>query len=81
VGRSPSGRVVECNDVRGKMNLNSFMMKAFIPTDGMRKGQKFFNFLHEVRPDLANGLVEKGIDPFYKDDLLDSAVQFVYDNW
>ncbi len=54
MGRSPSGRVVESYSVRGKMNLNSFMMKAFIPTDGMRKGQKFFNFLHEVRPDLAD---------------------------
>lgn len=37
----------------------------------LRKGQCFFNCLHEINPELADSLLGTENDPFYNDDCLE----------
>lgn len=46
-----------------------------------RRGQFFFNFLYRHRPDIADKLHSTPLDPFYLDDRLDAAINFVRENW
>ena len=46
-----------------------------------RRGQRYFNALSLVRPDLAGQVVGTALDPFYLDDRLPEFMRFVDDNW
>lgn len=47
----------------------------------LRRGQFFFNFLHAVKPALANSMRGRGVDPFYDDRKLDLALTYVAVHW
>lgn len=42
-----------------------------------RRGQAWFNALHELRPDLANEIRGTDIDPFYNDNKLPDAWEWL----
>ena len=46
-----------------------------------RWGQTLFNVLHDVRPDLANGVRGSDIDPFHRDSVASRFLQEVEDRW
>jgi hypothetical protein len=46
-----------------------------------RPGQAFFNALYEKNPHVANLVQQADLDPFYRDENLASAWEFVMDNW
>lgn len=65
------------------MNLWDFLAQwhEFEPESDYRKGQRFFNCLHEANPSLANKLRGQSIDPFHRDEMLRNAIEFVVKNW
>lgn len=67
-----------------KINLWEFLVQwpyAYPDCPEWRKGQRFFNYLEEVHPDLANKLRGTTLDPFHRDDILHRAIEFVTMNW
>jgi hypothetical protein len=48
-----------------------------------REGQRYFNTLHDVRPDLADKVINAFpiVDPFYRDELIASFLGFVGEQW
>lgn len=46
-----------------------------------RLGQNLFNTLHFFRPDLGEKLRCTTIDPFYRDENYDKAVEWISENW
>lgn len=46
-----------------------------------RKGQAYFNTLHEMRPDLSEQVRGSHIDPFYRDEVIENFLSFVGGNW
>lgn len=46
-----------------------------------RLGQAAFNFLYEIRPDLADAVRATEFDPFYNDSKLDKFHQRVQELW
>ena len=61
------------------MTLEGFLRTALEPC-GRLKGQKFSNDLNFFRRDLFLA-VPSEIDPYYRDELLWVAVDFVIKNW
>lgn len=51
------------------------------PSNDLRKGQLAFNYLTEIKPDLANEIRGTYADPFYDDEKIDFFVSFITDNW
>lgn len=62
-------------------SLKVFLEDALFPQLHQRQGQTFMNILHNRRQILYQKLVQNGIDPYYSDEKLYSAIQFVVDNW
>lgn len=48
---------------------------------GLRKGQWLMNQLYQVRPDLYNQVVVKGIDAFYGDSNIPQVLEFLAIAW
>lgn len=48
---------------------------------GMRKGQAYYNYLHDVNPALANEINGTDADPFYNDGLVPYFLQVVESRW
>ena len=48
---------------------------------GQRDGQAAFNFLHAIKPDIANQIRTTPLDPFYQDDRLDAFFRKVEELW
>lgn len=63
------------------MNLGEFLSFALEPPAGVRKGQRFSNELHRIKPELGAALNAADLDPFYDDSRLWAAVVYVRDNW
>lgn len=61
------------------MTLEGFLRTALEPC-GRLKGQKFSNDLNFFRRDLFIAMPSE-IDPYYRDELLWVAVDFVIKNW
>lgn len=57
------------------------LLRRKIECPAERRGQRYFNALVLVRPDLAGQIVGTALDPFYLDDRLPECVRFVDDNW
>lgn len=49
--------------------------------DEMRFGQAFFNYLYQVRPDIADFLRGTSIDPFHKKYVTIDVWRFVHSQW
>jgi hypothetical protein len=49
------------------------------PTE--RRGQAYFNTLHEMRPDLSEQVRATHLDPFYQDEAIEVFLGFVGANW
>ena len=63
------------------MTLEGFLRTALEPCSvGLRQGQKFSNDLNFFRRDLFTAMPSE-IDPYYRDELLWVAVDFVIKNW
>lgn len=63
------------------MNINDFLRDALEPTRDARPGQHFSNLLYALRPSIYYMLRARGLDPFYRDDLLPAAIQETVDIW
>lgn len=63
------------------MTLHEFLAHALKPEIYVRKGQRFMNMLRVHRPDLEEQIAGTENDPFYVDELLWTAVEWVKDNW
>ena len=46
-----------------------------------RRGQRAFNVLRDMRPDLAERVRSTGVDPFYEDSRLPAFLAWVEANW
>lgn len=46
-----------------------------------REGQLFANMLHDLRPDLAEGLIGSALDPFYKEEVEPATWTWVEAHW
>ena len=63
------------------MTLEGFLRTALEPcSEGLRQGQKFSNDLNFFRRDLF-GAIPSEIDPYFSDEVLWAAVDFVIKNW
>jgi hypothetical protein len=49
--------------------------------DGQRTGQAYFNALHRVDPELANLIRTTDLDPFYRNERVQSFIRKVYEYW
>jgi hypothetical protein len=63
------------------VTIDDFLRKALEPQRATRKGQHFINCLFVAKPAMARRLKGLGLDPYYVDSKLSSAIQFVVDNW
>ena len=63
------------------VTLREFLTLALEPARNNRPGQQFANQLADRRPDMFRELQEQGLDPFYKDELVWSAVEWLKQNW
>ena len=62
--------------------LDEFLAVANFDRDGnQRRGQAFFNNLHEVRPDLAERIRMLDLDPFYADSHIPVATAWLRTHW
>ena len=67
-------------------DLHTFMERALQPEIYQRKGQRFMNCLRIYRPDLATRFsldesLGRVLDPFFNDEALPGAIEWVRDNW
>ena len=46
-----------------------------------RRGQAYFNVLHDVRPDLAKQIQSTALDPFYNDARLPQFCAWLSQHW
>jgi len=64
------------------LTLEGFLRTALEPCSvGLRQGQKFSNDLNFFRRDLFAAMTMSEIDPYYRDEVLWAAVDFVIKNW
>lgn len=65
------------------VSFESFLKEALEPTKHMRRGQRFMNVLSVHRPHLEHHFLgsQSAIDPYYRDELLWAAVEYVRRNW
>lgn len=64
-----------------KLTLHEFLTRALKPEIYQRKGQRFANHLHAIRPDLLDALTVRRLDPYHDDSLLNAAIAYVVDRW
>lgn len=50
-------------------------------TPDLRNGQRAFNVLHAMRPDLSEQIRATDLDPFHDDDRLEAFYAWVERNW
>lgn len=62
-------------------SLKSFLRDALFPQPHQRQGQAFMNILWDRNNFLYRKLIQNDIDPYYSEDKLYSAIQFVVDHW
>lgn len=46
-----------------------------------RPGQLLFNLLYEEDPLLADGIRGTALDPFYADDVIEEALEYISERW
>lgn len=63
------------------MTLAEFLRLALEPVEGERKGQHFANTLARHRYNLFEEMQAEGLDPYYTDERLWAAIEFVKNNW
>ena len=63
------------------MTLDQFLTIALEPAHRRRSGQHFANQLSMHRYDLFQGLQYADLDPYYRDDRIWEAVEWVKNNW
>ena len=64
------------------MTLYQFLKEALlVPSREPRRGQHFSNMLYLHRPDLAAIMFTSGLDPYYRDELIWPAIEFLKENW
>ena len=63
------------------VTLEQFLAEALEPSGEPRKGQHFSNVLYLRRPDLAATMKTSGLDPYYRDELIWPAIEFLKENW
>lgn len=49
--------------------------------DGQRTGQAYFNALHRVDPEFADLVRTTDLDPFYRNERVQSFIRKVYEYW
>ncbi len=62
------------------MNMNAYWLLVMAyrkKHPGMREGQILFNVFATLKPDLANFVCGKEIDPFYDDERIPLFVEFI----
>jgi hypothetical protein len=62
-------------------DVDGFLKMALEPVREARRGQHFSNLLHALRPSIYYTLRARGLDPYYRDDLLPAAIQATVDIW
>ena len=50
-------------------------------TSRWRFGQFFFNFLHDLNPQIANSVRGTKLDPFHRDEVSDECHEFLRKEW
>lgn len=60
------------------MDLSAIMRQYAEAHPEQRRGQAYFNAIHEVRPDLANAVRGSDRDPFYDDSRINAFIAYVY---
>jgi len=65
---------------KSDIDLYDFLVEALSPQPGQRRGQAFINAVFCHRRDLVHKIPEK-IDPFYDDEKLWSAIEWIKENW
>jgi len=63
------------------MTFQDFLNTAKNVPVGLRTGQHLYNTLAKVRPDIADVLMETGLDPFYDDNRVPAAIATIKANW
>lgn len=66
------------------MTFEEFVLRANVRAARSRferRGQAYFNVLHDERPDIAQELVGGPLDPFYDDSKLDAFLAAVAERW
>ena len=63
------------------MKIEQFLRIALAPAARKRPGQHFSNQLSMHRYDLFQGLQAAGLDPYYKNDLVWAAIEWLRQNW
>ena len=65
------------------LTFESFLKEALEPEKHIRKGQRFMNVLMVHRPELERYFhgSQFEINPFYRDENLWAAVEYVRKNW
>ena len=65
------------------MDVNTFLTEALAPTrhPELRRGQILINALTPVAPDLTAELIRLDLDPYYNDDKLWGAVDYIIAHW
>ena len=64
------------------MDVNTFLAEALEPTGfPRRRGQTLINALGHVAPDLVTELIRADLDPYYNDDKLWAAVDYIVAHW
>ena len=63
------------------MELDDFLKDALEPVREARPGQHFSNLLFALQPRIYATLKYRGLDPYYRDDLLPAAIQATVDLW
>jgi hypothetical protein len=53
--------------------------REFLAHPTLRRGQAYYNILHEMYPEIARCIVGTERDPFYDDAILDDFCTFVYE--
>jgi len=63
------------------MTFDEFLYIAMEPTRGKRKGQHFANQLALYKHDLFQGLQAAGLDPYYRDEYVWLAIEWLKEKW